>query len=82
METANRASACCRRCAVGDEKLKAERDEARALVLGLFRTCAGFRHPISLEWDHYDIGDSEAMRTIQDALISWGMVKREECVRE
>lgn len=64
--------------------LKAECDEARALVMELFQRLCG-------EWEHHDQGTevrwlydhmaSSTLREAQAALISWGMVKREECVR-
>ena len=58
--------------------LKAERDEARALVLKLFRRgCIVERAP-----DRYDHVYSATYQEAQAALIAWGSVKREECVRE
>lgn len=67
---------------MGDEKLKAERDEARALVFDLFaQGCQQSTDKRSGEYvyDHCCISTYE---DAQAALISWGMVKREECVRE
>lgn len=63
-------------------KLKAERDEARALVFDLFaQGCQQSTDKRSGEYvyDHCCISTYE---DAQAALISWGMVKREECVRE
>jgi len=58
--------------------LKIERDEARALVLKLFRRgCIVERAP-----DRYDHVYSATYQEAQAALIAWGSVKREECVRE
>lgn len=67
------------------DRIMAERDEARAMVMEMFQRSCG-------EWEHHDQGTevrwlydhmaSSTLREAQAALISWGMVKREECVRE
>lgn len=60
------------------DRVMAERDEARELVLKLFRRgCIVERAP-----DRYDHMYSATYQEAQAALIAWGMVKREECVRE
>lgn len=63
--------------------LKAERDEARALVLELFRRdCLVVDKDASASRSVYDHMASSTLREAQAALIAWGFVKREECVRE
>jgi len=73
------------RCVATIARLAAERDEARALVMELFQRLCG-------EWEHHDQGTevrwlydhmaSSTLREAQAALVAWGRVKREECVRE
>lgn len=64
------------------EKCIAERDEARALVFDLFARECGQPDPAE-GWmkPRYDHMASATYKDAQAALISWGMVKREECVR-
>jgi len=66
------------RCVATIARLAAERDEARALVMELFRRGC-FGHASASLYDHMC---SATYADAQAALIAWGLVKREECVRE
>ncbi len=60
----------------------AERDEARALVSDMFALQCARPDPI-VGWlrPRYDHMASETLKGVQAKLISWGLVKREECAR-
>lgn len=62
-----------------------ERDEARALVLELFRRdCAvndSYLRSVEGKPWRYDHMCSATYEDAQEQLIAWGFVKREECVR-
>jgi len=63
--------------------LKAECDEARALVMELFQHCClVVDKNASVSRSVYDHMASSTLREAQAALVAWGRVKREECVRE
>lgn len=68
------------------DSARRERDEARALVLELFRRdCAvndSYLRAVEGRPWRYDHMASATYEEAQRALISWGLVKREECVRE
>lgn len=66
-----------------EEELEHESDEARALVSNMFALQCARPDPI-VGWlrPRYDHMASETLKGVQAALISWGLVKREECVRE
>lgn len=63
------------------EQVMAERDEARALVLEMFRRNCLDTDLRSHRRGLYDHMCSATYEEAQAALISWGLVKREECVR-
>lgn len=61
--------------------LEAERDELRHMVFGMFRmSCTHYRNGESTQ--RYNHWANSAYREAQAKLIEWGLVKREECVRE
>jgi hypothetical protein len=64
------------------QRLKAERDEARLIVLEMFRRdCALWPYgDDKIAW-RYDHMCSATYEEAQNQLIAWGMVKPEECVR-
>lgn len=68
------------------EQVTTERDEARALVLEMFRSaCAtnnSYLRAVEGKPWRYDHQCTSTYEEAQAALISWGLVKREECVRE
>lgn len=69
------------RCVATIARIEHERDEARELVMELFqRGCQV--EPFSLDSPlRYDHMCSATYQEAQAALIAWGLVKREECVR-
>lgn len=64
------------------EQMEKQRDEARALVLELFRHDCLNTDSRSFCHGLYDHMSGATYKEAQAALISWGMVKREECVRD
>lgn len=61
------------------EQLTRERDELRQIVFELFRVyCEVQERDGRIRYDHMCMSTYE---DVQAALISWGLVKREECVR-
>lgn len=67
------------------DRAMAERDDARALVLEMFRiACAtnnSYLRAVEGKPWRYDHQCTETYEDAQAKLIAWGLVKREECVR-
>lgn len=61
-----------------DLKLVAEqRDEAREMVMDMFNQACRVTQD-SVKYDHMCLGPYEC---VQEKLIKWGLIKKEECVR-